>query len=164
MKNILNLIGKRFNRLTVIGKVNNNKFGKTQWECLCDCGNKIIVVGGSLKSKNTKSCGCLNIEKSRERIIKQSTTHNMSNHKLYNTWQQMKYRCYNLNNNCYKYYGGRGIFVCRRWRNSLNNFIKDVGSKPKGKTMDRINNNQSYGPWNIKWSTHTEQMNNRGRY
>jgi hypothetical protein len=80
---------------------------------------------------------------------------------LYDTWQGMKKRCNNPNNDNYKYYGGRGIKVCERWLNSYENFALDMGERPKGHTLDRINNDGNYEPSNCKWSSLSEQNSNR---
>lgn len=82
----------------------------------------------------------------------------------YQTWSDMKSRCYNKNNTAYKNYGGRGISVCSRWINSYDNFIADMGERPEGMTLDRINNSLGYSPENCKWSTVDEQLENRRHY
>ena len=84
-----------------------------------------------------------------------------SRHPLYSTWSNMKGRCYNPNRPVYKYYGGRGIKVCDRWKNSFKLFLKDMGERPEGCTLDRINNDGNYEPTNCKWSTTVEQNKNR---
>ena len=82
-------------------------------------------------------------------------------HPLYQVWQGMKARCYNPNNKHYPNYGGRGIKVCDRWINNFNQFIADMGNRPKGYTIDRIDNNSNYTPQNCKWSSKKEQQRNR---
>jgi RNA polymerase sigma factor (sigma-70 family) len=81
----------------------------------------------------------------------------------YLSWTSMKQRCYNNKHEAYKKYYGRGITVCDRWRNSFINFLKDMGERPIGKTLDRINNNGNYEPSNCKWSTLKEQARNTRR-
>jgi len=150
-------IGDRFSKLVVVKDSGKRPHKKILWECRCDCGNIIYVVSGDLNFGRSKSCGCLR----NDIIIKRSTPHGYRNHYLYNTWNNMIQRCYNPNNTNYKYYGARGIAVCRRWRNSVANFVKDVGNKPKDTSIDRINNNGPYGKWNCRWTTQYEQVHNR---
>jgi hypothetical protein len=83
------------------------------------------------------------------------------NHDLYSTWKNMRQRCYNKNNKDYIYYGGRGIRVCKRWLYSFDNFVEDLGPRPEGYTLDRIDNNMWYTEDNCKWSTKSEQVYNR---
>lgn len=88
------------------------------------------------------------------------TQHRMSAHPLYHTWENMRQRCNNPNNTGYQWYGGRGITVCERW-DSFANFVADMGKRPDGMTLDRIDVNGNYEPDNCKWSTQTEQMRNQ---
>lgn len=85
-------------------------------------------------------------------------------HKLYKTWISMKQRCYNPNSYGYTYYGGRGIIVCDRWKTSFKNFLEDMGERPEGHSLDRINNNGNYEPSNCRWATSKEQSNNKRYY
>lgn len=106
----------------------------------------------------------------KEFVKKRSFKHGQSikgkQSKIYTIWAGMLTRCTNLKQKSYKYYGGRKIKVCYRWSNNKNgfqNFYKDVGNPPKGKSLDRINNNKGYSPNNWKWSSPTEQMRNTRR-
>ena len=155
------ITGLVFERLTVKGYVGSSK-GKSIWECICTCGNITRVSLDRLTSGNTRSCGCLKSEN----IVLDKTVHGHAKHGFstpeYRSWQGMKYRCYNPKSKSYQDYGGRGIKVCEKWKNSFENFLKDVGLKPsKEYSLDRIDVNGDYTPENVKWSTNKEQVLNR---
>ena len=159
MSKINDLKGKKFGKLTVIEYYGNNKYGKALWLCKCECGNNKIVLGSSLTSNLTYSCGCYNKELTRERRLK----HNMSYSKLYKVWQGMKTRCYNKNFIYYCNYGGRGIIMCDEWLNDFESFYKWSISNgyQEGLTIDRINNEGIYEPSNCRWATRAEQNKNK---
>jgi hypothetical protein len=94
---------------------------------------------------------------------KKYVKHNLSYHPLYPTWTSMKQRCDNKNCRDYQNYGARGVVVCRRWKKSFKDFLEDVGERPNGKELDRINNDKGYEPGNIRWVTHAENVANRYR-
>jgi len=150
------MIGKRFGRLFVLEEVERSKSGQFCFKCICDCGNIKTVIKYHLLSGNTKSCGCLQ----RETVTVLKTTHNMYSTPTYKSWSYMLSRCNNPNDTAYEYYGGRGIKVCGRWHEFVN-FYKDMGSCPKGLTIERKNNDLGYSKENCYWATRTIQSRNQ---
>lgn len=162
--NTKDLTGKRFGRLTVISvshsrKCPNFKGTVLYWKCMCDCGNEAIVPGASLRTGDAKSCGCYQ----KDRCIETSTTHGLRHTTEFNIWNAMKQRCQNPNNHAYERYGGRGISVCRSWAESFEQFYADMGPRPVGLSIDRINNDGNYEPSNCRWATAKEQARNKRR-
>lgn len=156
MSRVIDLIDQRFTRLEVIRLHGTDKRGERMWECICDCGNMCNVLSSNLRSGHTKSCGCLNRERSRDRKYK----HGMYGTGVYSSWQAMIQRCANPNNPFYHRYGGRGIKICDRWL-SFENFYADMGDSTSGYQIDRIDNDGDYEPTNCRWSTPKENTRNR---
>ena len=151
-----NLTGQRFTRLTALKETVKN--GRTAWECICECGNAVVIITGDLLRGHAKSCGCLHIEVNKEGSI----THGLSKTTEYATWCHVNARCSNQNEKSYKNYGGRGIKVCDRWRDSFENFISDMGTKPEtNMSIERIDNDGDYCLENCKWGTAFEQARNK---
>lgn len=152
------IIGAKFNRLTILSVSKPTK-GSRKCICKCDCGNIKEYSLYSVRRGATKSCGCI-----RNEVI--VGTHLMSNTKEHKAWRHIKERCFNENCKYYYNYGGRGITMCDRWRDSFENFFADMGYAPSSKhSVDRIDVNGNYEPGNCRWATDRQQsQNKRGTY
>lgn len=157
--NKIDVIGHRYGRLLVEAEAGKDARGSTRVAVLCDCGTRKTVGLNPLRSGKTTSCGCRNLEVARELIVKRSTTHGMSKSSTYHIWNNMWARCTNTNNQAYQDYGGRGIDVCDRWQ-TFENFLADMGERPRGMSIDRRNNDLGYEPENCRWATTKEQSRN----
>lgn len=153
--------GQRFGRLTAIRYAGKSKGKQTLWECRCDCRKTVIVHQQNLKSGHTSSCGCYNSEVA-SRALK---THGLSGTRLYTIWHDMIYRCYNDNHRSHKDYGGKGIIVCKEWKDdfeTFRNWALQNGYKDN-LSIDRIDSDKNYCPENCRWATDIQQANNTSR-
>lgn len=153
----LNLVGQKFNQLTVLSFVELNTRHESMFSCLCDCGNVKEISGANLKSQETKSCGCL--KGGPPRGPKEIKSEQQLYPSEYHSYTGAKGRCNNINNAKYFDYGGRGI----EFRfNSFSEFLKEVRPKPTPEhTLDRKNNDGHYEIGNVRWSTPLEQGKNK---
>jgi len=156
--NLPDLTGHKFTRLTVLGLDTSRVVkGTRHWECVCECNVIVSVSTSALLGEETHSCGCYG----RERVIEANTTHGMTGTAIYRIYRGMLNRCYWPSSKSYHRYGGRGIFVCDRWRESFENFYEDMGDPPPKHSLDRRDNDGPYSPENCRWSTAKEQGRNK---
>lgn len=160
MTKMIDLTGQKFNRLTVIDRAQNTAKGQARWLCQCVCGKTYIANGTQLRKGRVQSCGCYK----REVTIEHSTKHGHANagqiSPTYHSWAGMIARCTNSAHRSYSHYGGNGIVVCERWY-KFANFLADMGEKPKGHSLDRVDYNGNYEPDNCRWATVKEQARNK---
>jgi hypothetical protein len=158
----LNLAAQRFGRLVALSvttKKNTTGKSKRYWACQCDCGAVTEVETYSLRCGETTSCGCFHVDQ----LVSRSTKHGASGTPTYHSWSSMIWRCASTKPKYFKYYGARGITVCERWQ-IFENFLADMGERPAGTTIDRINNDGNYEPGNCRWASWSVQLKNRRRY
>lgn len=152
-------VGYCFKNVTVtalLGYRNNHQY--VRYSCVCGVIKETRIY--SIINSENFNCGCIN----RSNLSIRRHSHGKSKSKEYQTWTRMKGRCYNKNNNDYPEYGGRGITVCDRWLCSFDNFLEDMGSRPEGFSLDRIDVNAGYTPENCRWTTAQQQAYNQRVY
>lgn len=158
MPRVKDIKGQRFNMLVVLGRGALYKNRAILWRCKCDCGNERLIDGTTLRRDLAFSCGCANRHKGQPPQHGHALKYNMS--ATYRAWAGMKARCANQGHHKYPIYGGRGIKVCPRWT-AFENFLLDMGEKPSGTSLERIDVDGDYTPSNCKWATAKEQANNK---
>ena len=154
------LIGQCFGRLTVLRQAPSRN-GHRYWLCRCECGGACFPTTGGLRSGKTRSCGCLKREPTTSGRLVHGDNRKGQRSPEYRAYANMKNRCYNPKYPGYKNYGGRGIAVIDRWKNSYAAFLECVGRRPSPRhSLDRINNSRDYGPGNVRWTTIAAQRRN----
>lgn len=140
--------GKQFGKLTVICRAEENLSGRPAWICGCECGVVLTIRARALTSGNTKSCGCTR------------GTHRMTTTPTYFSWKAMWQRCVNPEATDYHRYGGRGVTVCDEW-GDFKIFLADMGVKPEGTSLERLDNEKGYSKDNCIWADARTQCRNR---
>jgi hypothetical protein len=157
---VIDLTGKRFGKLVVLGRAPSSARERPKWLCRCDCGKEKVIRGHALRAGATHSCGCMVGVLTGNRF----RTHGQCGTEMHKIWIGMNCRCANSNDLRFPRYGGRGIKVCARWRKSFVSFLRDVGPRPsKQHSLDRIDNNGNYEPSNVRWATRVVQARNSSK-
>lgn len=149
------IIGNIYGRLMPILECGKTSSGQYRYLSVCECGTSKVITGSLMSQGVVLSCGCLK----RERMISRNTKHNGCGTSTYETWQGMKSRCTNQNQSAYANYGARGITFDSAW-DEFAAFVADMGERPNGCTLERIDNDKGYSKENCKWATNAEQSRN----
>lgn len=149
------MVGEKFGRLVVDSCAGRTKTRQLRWLCKCECGGETTTVTYKLKSGHTRSCGCLQ----KERAAKAQTRHGLCGSPTYESWRAMIARCTNQKDKSFQWYGLKGIKVCEPWL-KFDNFLSDMGERPSGHTIERIDVNAGYEKSNCKWTRANRQQAN----
>lgn len=151
--------GERFGRLVVLTRLETGPAtggNRVRWQCQCDCGAVCEATGHALSNGEKQSCGCLR----RERIAALRASHRKCRTPEHNSWRAARERCSNRNHDRYSIYGQRGISMDPRW-DDFEVFLADMGPRPEGTSLDRIDVNGDYTPSNCRWATSSQQSANK---
>jgi hypothetical protein len=154
----MDLTGHKYNKLTVLRQM-PNRGERRCWLCRCDCGTEKSLTASDLRSGRVVSCGCHKRAQMAQRN-RDGATHGMTHTGVYRSWFAMRDRCENPKSPSWQWYGGRGVRVCDRWQ-AFERFFEDIGHRPAGKTLDRLNPFGDYEPTNCRWATPKEQAANK---
>jgi len=154
----VDVLGHRFERLVVVGRSERISSAGALWVCQCDCGGQTVTTSLKLRNGHTKSCGCHR----REMLSNLQHGYSRVKSRTYKSWKEMRQRCKNPNSDKWQWYGGRGISICAEWEN-FETFLGDMGERPEGMTLDRIDSDGNYCKANCRWATPKQQAEtNRG--
>lgn len=162
MADLINLTGKQFGSWTVLGRA-ERRGAQPRWDCRCECGVERAVAGSNLRSGASTNCGCKRTPAEKHGHARRGGS---GKTRTYRIWKNMISRCHGINAETkpiYARYGGRGISVCKAWRDDYQAFLRDMGDVPDGMTLDRIENDLGYEPGNCRWATRGTQRRNCSR-